>query len=68
VRARTLIVSGSDDILASPEAVERLKTACGASDKSVCRVTGGHGDVQAENPAVRKCIAGFVEGAGVPHG
>jgi fermentation-respiration switch protein FrsA (DUF1100 family) len=68
VRARTLMVSGSGDILASPGAIARLQTACGSSEKSVCRVPGGHGDVQAENPAVRKCIAGFVHGHGVPHG
>jgi pimeloyl-ACP methyl ester carboxylesterase len=62
VRARTLIVSGSGDVLAPPDAIERMKAACGAAEKSVCPVPGGHGDVQAENPAVRKCIAGFVDG------
>jgi hypothetical protein len=61
VRARTLIVSGAGDTLASPRAVARLTTACGANKKFACRVPGGHGDVRAENPEVRKCIAGFVE-------
>lgn len=60
-RGSTTIVSGAGDTLASPAAVGRLTAACGANRKFACRVPGGHGDVRAENPEVRKCIAGFVE-------
>jgi alpha-beta hydrolase superfamily lysophospholipase len=60
VHARTLFVSGTDDVLASPAAVARLTSACGARKKVACRLPGGHGDIRPENPDVRKCIAGFV--------
>lgn len=60
VRARTLFVSGTGDVLASPAAVARLTAACGAREKLSCRLPGGHGDIRPENPDVRRCITSFV--------
>jgi hypothetical protein len=62
VRAKTLFVSGIGDTLARPAAIARLTSACGAPIKYACRVHGGHGDVHAESPEVRKCVADFVNG------
>src|SRR6185295_1890441 len=60
VHARTLFVSGTSDTLATPDVVARLTNACSAREKFACRLPGGHGDIGAENPEVRKCITGFV--------
>lgn len=55
----TLVISGESDLLASPDAVERLSRVSAAQRLERCTVEGAHGDIRLENAAVRGCVEQF---------